>query len=89
MAGPDPGRAGQRVLAAMILHCPCCAACGTEPIAARCACCDRAACRRCDLCPGCGVVICEACNTVPSPTFPCLGGQYDHPQIDRRGGLAA
>jgi hypothetical protein len=51
------------------------------PMTARCAACGERACAEHDLCPGCGNVICIACNTV-SPygvPFAFVGDRYFHP----------
>lgn len=51
------------------------------PMAARCAICDGPACEDHDRCPGCGNVICMACNTV-SPLgvpFAFPGDSFWHP----------
>ena len=49
---------------------------------ARCDECRGPACPSCDFCPGCGRLICLACNTEPAPALPCPDGLGDHPQIE-------
>ncbi len=44
-----------------------------------CARCGGEACRTCDLCHGCGRVLCDRCNSEPTPRYECRPGLVPHP----------